>query len=508
MKVANASAPTTPVHRVQVRPAPARSEAELLRVAFGWARSSTFLAVLLFWALTRVAYAVLTYISVIFSTGYSLTTQLTLQRLINAWGQWDGIFYTRIATIGYTTTHPADISSFPLYPGLTHLVAQVIGPSNVVLAGLIVSNLGTLLAFYGVARLAQHEAGVATRAAQKRARRSQPAALASNPLASDALPRLALPIEDAPSKDVALAAVYVLSAYPLAFFMSAVYTDGLFLGFASCTLLCIRERRWWLASMWAFLATLTRPTGSILWLPLLAAFAWETLFAGRVWLDAPPPLRAWRSWGHWASAQTRELWQVCRTWWSPLWSVQGRRRARQRLRWFITSPTLLVIACVPLAFGVFALICAQVYGNPLAFVHAKTYFGLESSPPWRTLGLLGAQFAQAPMWSYRQARLLVDVLPIAMAVLVLALSIRRQPIVYTIYMLSLLYLILGIPAVHELFPDVVVGGGRFLLAAAPLWVTLGRWSQRYRWVHTLCISGGYLLQAALLVYFLNSGWLV
>jgi hypothetical protein len=57
-------------------------------------------------------------------------------------------------------------------------------------------------------------------------------------------------------------------------------------------------------------------------------------------------------------------------------------------------------------------------------------------------------------------------------------------------------------------PDYLMSAGRFLLVAAPAFLLLGRWSARRPWLDLLLVSGGFLLQAVLLTFFLSGGWLL
>jgi len=55
--------------------------------------------------------------------------------------------------------------------------------------------------------------------------------------------------------------------------------------------------------------------------------------------------------------------------------------------------------------------------------------------------------------------------------------------------------------------DVYISAGRYLLAAAPLFLLLGQWSRR-PWLDTLLVSAGFLVQGALAVQFLSGYWII
>jgi hypothetical protein len=157
-----------------------------------------------------------------------------------------------------------------------HLAILAIGQQHALVAALIVANLGTLGAFIAVGLLAAGKRG------------NEPAAWRT---------------------------LRVFIAYPLTFFLTAAYTEGTFFAFAIGTLFAARRGRWGWAALLAFLASLTRPTGAALLLPLLYEYGRQ-----HEW---------WR----------REHWHPCQ--WLPLMRGVARIEA------------VTVIGAVPLAFGIY-----------------------------------------------------------------------------------------------------------------------------------------------------------
>src|SRR5487761_2765623 len=187
------------------------------------------------WLATRLAYAVLTlYVPLATGTELPSHTPISAVSLIHLWANWDGAIYLHIAQVGYYS--PTISSFFPLYPAAIRLVATLIGPHWVV-SGLIISNLSALLACIGIASLAAQIA----------------------PAGEEAR--------------VARIAVTLFLAYPLAFFLVATYSDGLFAGLAALTLFFALRRRWGWVALFSALAALARPIAPALLLPL----AWEAL---------------------------------------------------------------------------------------------------------------------------------------------------------------------------------------------------------------------------------------
>ncbi|HEX2910638.1 MAG TPA: mannosyltransferase family protein [Chloroflexia bacterium] len=154
------------------------------------------------------------------------------------WVRWDGIWYLQIAGQGYASDQLA--AFYPLYPFLVRAVAAPFtfnNPSYEVLsiAGVLVSSLAALAAFVFLYRLA---------------------------------------LMDYDRKTARLSLLY-LSAFPMAFFLFAVYTESLFLALAAGAFFAARHNRWFLALVLAALAVLTKNQGIVLVGALLVEFIWQ-----------------------------------------------------------------------------------------------------------------------------------------------------------------------------------------------------------------------------------------
>lgn len=215
------------------------------------------------WLATRVALAVLTYVTVIFN-GFGntriapgfVTGQWDLGTLVGSWQRWDAGWFAQIAQQGYAI--PDEAAFFPLYPLLIHLGIAVTGPRYLILVALVISNLAALFGFIGVALLA--------------AREHDPAAA---PLA-----------------------LRVLAAYPLAFYLAAPYSDALLLAAAAFALLFARQGRWGWTAVVAFAAAFTRSTAVILFLPILWEYGRQHSWWDRErWRElGPRRVLGWRAW--------------------------------------------------------------------------------------------------------------------------------------------------------------------------------------------------------------------
>ncbi len=127
---------------------------------------------------------------------------------------------------------------FPFYPFIMRILSvplSVLGLTEIataVLAGVIISLLGTLAATLAIFDLGQEELG----------------------------------------SQGGLRAAFYLLIFPSAFFLSVIYTEGLFLGLAFSSLVLIRRgHRGW-AALVAILATFTRAAGVVLVVPLFLSW--------------------------------------------------------------------------------------------------------------------------------------------------------------------------------------------------------------------------------------------
>jgi hypothetical protein len=143
---------------------------------------------------------------------------------IDDWARWDGRWYVEIAEHGYSYDPNAQssVAFFPLFPALMRVLALPFGTDHLalVVAGLIIANVALLATLVALPRFARTEIGPA----------------------ADRLPLLLL-------------------ALPSTVFLSAAYPESLMLFLGAAAFLFARQRRWWLAGIFAALGTLTKPFG-------------------------------------------------------------------------------------------------------------------------------------------------------------------------------------------------------------------------------------------------------
>ncbi|TME18221.1 MAG: hypothetical protein E6I70_08950 [Chloroflexi bacterium] len=240
----------------------------------------------------------------------------------------------------------------------------------------------------------------------------------------------------------------MLAAYPFAVFLAAAYTDALFLALAAFAIYFARRGGFRRAAGLAFLAALARPTGVVLILPLL----WEL----------------------------------------------GRRHG-WRLRRHLLPTALLLAAAVPLAYAVLAAYFLYRFGDPLQFLHSQErYWGHTPEPPWVTVSLVLTNIVRG-----HSGLLLLEAGTWLAFAAVLALGARRLPVSFTLYTAGLLVAAIAAPIVTT--PDVLYSAGRYLTAAFPVFLVLGRWTETRPWLDLGITASGFMLEGLFTVSFLSGG---
>lgn len=152
-------------------------------------------------------------------------------RLVAPFARWDAVWFLDIANVGYPTSYEPRTAFFPLYPGILR-IGGLLG--SAVLVGILVSSACTFVAAMLLHRLTELELG----------------------------------------RPAARAAVWALFAFPGSLWLTAVYSEGLFLLLSVGCLYFARERRWALVAILGALAATTRSAGVVLAVPVLV-MAWQ-----------------------------------------------------------------------------------------------------------------------------------------------------------------------------------------------------------------------------------------
>jgi hypothetical protein len=265
------------------------------------------------------------------------------------------------------------------------------------------------------------------------------------------LARLALverPSDADGGRNSALAAL----SYPIAIAWTVAYAEGYFLAFAVFTMLFARKRRWYAATAAAFLLGLTRPVAVIVVLPLL----WEY---GRQkdWWTHP----GWRGWRALPSA--------------------GRG--------------LLAAAAAPLGTAVYLGYCRWRFGDFLLPLHMQSANWLRvTRPQWWTLD---EALHRVVLHNNTSNMLGLELGLLVVFCAITLVSIRRVPFAYTLYSAGLLFVATASPVPSQ--GDLLWGVGRYLGEAFPVFLIVGWWGTRYRWLLPSLSGAGFLLQGTLAV---------
>jgi hypothetical protein len=199
--------------------------------------------------------------------GYQEGHVYLLEPFMNHQVAWDSEYYLAIATGGYdnprsphltptgvvtsvedypviqsgsnfNTAISLSYAFLPFYPLMIRVLSfplQIFGLNPIAtatLAGVIVSALGTLLGMLSLYGLTRESLG----------------------------------------EDGAMRAVFYLIVFPTGFYLTQVYTEGLFVGLAFASLLMLHRKQWLAAALLGAAATMTRAVGVTLVIPMIIAW--------------------------------------------------------------------------------------------------------------------------------------------------------------------------------------------------------------------------------------------
>jgi hypothetical protein len=368
--------------------------------------------------------------------------------------RWDSAWYLVIAHYGYRPDLGPFTSSrtafFPLYPlGLRAISTAGIPP---VLAGVLLSMAALALSLYGIHRLTTLE-----------------------------LSRLpSFTLAGRSPAEAARLAVLLTAFAPMAFYLSAVYSESLYLALSVGLFWSARQGRWALAGALGALAAATRSAGVILLLPALILY----FYGPRE--DRPPELPA-RSWAH------------------------PRYRFRRDVLW---------LGLVPAGLCVYMLYLALSSGDPLMPFHAQDVWGRHFAGPYLGVWdgiraafdgarqLLSFQrhhvyFPSAPGSPFGAAGhnlMLIGFLIVAVPALVGVL--RTLPLAYGAYVLAAL----ALPLSYPVTPQPLMSLPRFLVVLFPLSIWFAGWLTAHPRARRPALIGCAVLQVAFVAQFATWHW--
>jgi hypothetical protein len=264
------------------------------------------------------------------------TLPFSNEKFVEIFVAWDSGWYWNIATHGYSFTPDAQssIAFFPLYPMLMRAAAAPFGggAGATWIAGIVVAVAAYLLALIAIHRFTERFFG---------------------------------------SREIARRTVLYIAVFPWSLFLARVYAESVFLLASVLAISRAWDGRWWQAGVWGGQATLARPNGILIGLPL-------ALLA----LRDRPPLGALTA------------------------------------RWSALAP-------IPAALAGFCAYNYWLTGDPLAWLTAQAHWGYSLGHwPWeQILRLISGVFEYGPYGFFFTSEIVpFEVLHAAPALLFLALT--------------------------------------------------------------------------------------
>lgn len=179
--------------------------------------------------LTRFAIFLVTYYGIVmFKVFPGVVKNIPDNAWLDGWTRWDGAFYAKIATEGYSTNAPT--STFPGYPILIKIVDFIF--QNPFLSGIIVSNIAFLIGLVLLYKLVKNKYGA----------------------------------------EVAWRAALYLSVFPTSFFYCSVLSEASYLMFSVAAFYFAEKEKWWWAGLFGLFSLLTRSVGLAIILPLILLY--------------------------------------------------------------------------------------------------------------------------------------------------------------------------------------------------------------------------------------------
>ena len=381
--------------------------------------------------------------------------------------RWDASWYLVIAHYGYRPDLGSFTASraafFPLYP----LGVRALGWIGVplVLGGVLLSLAALALALYGIHRLTTLELASAARAANRSLLG------VGSPGAADGVGARA---------DVARLAVMVTAFAPMAFYLSAVYSESLYLALSVGLFYAARQGRFAAVGVLGALAGATRSAGIVLLLPALMLY----LYGPRQ--DRPPDFPLARG-------------------------LARRYRLRKDILW---------LALVPVGLALYVAYLGLAGGDPLSPFHAQDVWGRHFAGPYLGIwdGIRAALQGARQLLSGQQGHLYYPIAGnsafinsehnlLLLAFLVAAIVaivgvLRRLPLAYGAYVIAALALPLSYPVTAQPLMSLP----RFLVVLFPLSIWFAAWLAAHPRAQRPALIGSGLLMALFVAQFATWHW--
>ena len=381
--------------------------------------------------------------------------------------RWDASWYLVIAHYGYRPDLGSFTASraafFPLYP----LGVRALGWIGVplVLGGVLLSLGALALALYGIHRLTTLELASAARAG------GRSLLGVGSPGAADGV---------AARADVARLAVMVTAFAPMAFYLSAVYSESLYLALSVGLFYVARQGRFAAVGVLGALAAATRSAGIVLLLPALMLY----LYGPRQ--DRPPDFPLARG-------------------------LARRYRLRKDILW---------LALVPVGLALYVAYLGLAGGDPLSPFHAQDVWGRHFAGPYLGIwdGIRAALQGARQLLSGQQGHLYYPIAGssafinsehnlLLLAFLVAAIVaivgvLRRLPLAYGAYVIAALALPLSYPVTAQPLMSLP----RFLVVLFPLSIWFAAWLAAHPRAQRPALIGSGLLMAFFVAQFATWHW--
>lgn len=310
----------------------------------------------------------------------SPTFNTTQNPLLLMWIRWDALWYTGIAAHGYWTQA---LAFFPLYP-LIIAGGHFIFRMSFDLSAVVMSNVAMVLFLVTFFRL----------------------------------------VREYYPESVARRAVWYALIFPTAFFLSAAYTESLFLWLTTAAFLFSRREKFWVAGVFGFFAALTRNEGVFVAIPFLWAYY-------------------------------------------------------QKYRYRLTRD-IVPIFFIPLAILILMLYQWRDFGNPLGFMAAQAYWGRQITWPWVGIFLaLRAIFEGGPLQPDAVLSMIDLLAALTSGVLWIYGFRRRMPLDWLVYWAVLWLIDISAPDPSGQSP--LLSMSRLVLVLFPSFVALGILAKNSGW---------------------------
>jgi hypothetical protein len=325
---------------------------------------------------------------------------------LNGLFRWDSGWYLNVANKGYkySPNGASSVAFFPLLPYLARYLGLLLG--SIPAAGLVICNVATIGAVFYLRRLGKL-------------------------LFADVIGKRA--------------AIFLL-VFPSSLFLSAFYTEALFICLASAAMYHYFRRQFLCCGLLGCGAMLSRSTGIALFGALLLDLAWQ------------------------------------------------HYRHAERFQW-----RMLLLLLIPAGLGMFMLMLQYQVGDPLAFSKVLDAWGRHKAWPWEGLvvALAETNYGFAP--NFGKVQRFIDALSaLGFLALALVMALKRQPVA--------LWAFVALATLLPLLTFNLTGMNRYVLVLFPTFLFLAQLCQRRPGLERWLIFASSFFLAIYSLRFMQCGW--